>query len=640
MCRLSSAVLFPVCILSLLFGSASLQAQHYQTDITATGSKPFLLKSHLLYFQDDDKALRIEDLAQSVTSAPDQMWIKGDDYTTSPVRFTPTWIYFQLQNSSEQDQDITLFCRDGMVNHIDFYLVSDNGTLLDQGKAGALIPAEQRINEHAYPVFPITLQAGETVNVFFFVEGRANIFISQLSLSTPEDVEIRVQRHGFAMWYFFGCMTIFAIITLGLFYSTRHKSYLMFLGFITATLIIYFIRSNFYFTLLEPKNPVIQLYIEMLAIILMFTFAFYFANHFLGLKVRAPLIYKTNNLVSLILLIYFPAFCIIGYYNAVFMTVPLTLISMLLLLCNWIASVRFAVTGHKNGLYYAWSWSICIFFMLFAVLCEVGIIHSAITTNKIVQIGIGVLILLLFISLLLDFKRFVENEHSLRVSNTAKSAFLARVSHEMRTPLNGILGMAQLLKDTRLDEEQEKYNHFILHSGELLLDNINNILDYSKVEADKIVLDKNLVDIQSSCREIFELAKTQAEKKQLALSVNFAKPFPEEIEIDLFYFKQVLNNLISNALKFTEKGRIDISLDCDLKQQRLSVAVSDTGVGISNSEVIFEAFSQGDNSTTRKYGGTGLGLAICQRIIELMGGTIEAHNNSTGGATFSFSIPI
>jgi len=250
------------------------------------------------------------------------------------------------------------------------------------------------------------------------------------------------------------------------------------------------------------------------------------------------------------------------------------------------------------------------------------------------------------VGVITDITELKKAKEEALLASKVKSEFLAKMTHELRNPLNAIMGFTEVLNFTNLDTQQKEYINYIQEASKLLLEMVNDVLDFSKIEAGKMTLKEEVIEFKKLLENTVDIIKIMAEKKSLRFIKNFQPDLPAYIEVDQLRLKQVLLNLLSNAIKFTEKGEVELSVKFKESYNKedgfFTFSVRDTGIGIKEEDKnkLFKAFTQVDNTLTRKFGGTGLGLVISNFIIEKMGGNIQFESEYGKGSNFYFTIKL
>ena len=242
-------------------------------------------------------------------------------------------------------------------------------------------------------------------------------------------------------------------------------------------------------------------------------------------------------------------------------------------------------------------------------------------------------------------RKLVEAVREAQVATESKAEFLAKMSHEIRTPMHGVLGMAELLEKSALSDAQHSQVKIIVNSGTMLLTIINDILDFSKLEAGLVTLESIEFNLEHTIHDVMTLLATSVQFDQLELVLDYPANMARHFKGDPARIRQILNNLLGNAIKFTEQGIILVKVCCQQLENdfvQVYLTVQDSGIGIREDKIdgLFNSFTQADNSTTRKYGGTGLGLSICKQLVEVMGGTISVNSVLGEGSTFGIEVAL
>jgi signal transduction histidine kinase/CheY-like chemotaxis protein len=435
-----------------------------------------------------------------------------------------------------------------------------------------------------------------------------------------------------------GLFGFISILGLALTYATRRLD-VLFATLVSAGALTEILSSSgLGFAYLWPTIPDLNPLAARLGIGLALGATGLFCVSFLTIKQYSPRLAATTQLVSTVLIL--GMLTPLPSYSIHLTLVLLCLVPILVIAC--------AIQGYRQKVYGAGiillGFTAFIASVLSSIAAALGITNTHVNNSLLVDAGLVLMTLLIAYGVML---RIGEQAVSSAVSDEsvkAKSLFFATMSHEIRTPINGVLGMLRLLEKEQLNDTQRRYTGHARHSAELLRKIVDDILDFSKIEAGKMDIERNQFNVVSLLEETIETFAILEDNRQLEFILDASEVRTPDIVSDSAKLTQILNNLISNACKFTASGEVEVQVKVEKAQKnsKLTIKVRDTGIGIEPKKLqnLFQTFTQADQSTTRKYGGTGLGLAIVKQYCELLGGDITATSKPKVGTEFCFHIPI
>lgn len=643
--------------------------------ILSTEAQVQKLSPHLRYLEDTSGELAIANILQN----PEQfLWQRDDkDVPNFGYNTHPFWLHFSIANPSAVDVERFLAVSYSLLDNVDIYRVVGR-QVREQWQLGDTKPFSERVIYDRNFVVPLTLKAGTTSHIYLRVHTTSSLQLP-IALYEPGHFHKVEFQEAILQFLFYGGLAVMAIYNLFIFVSVRSLSYLFYVGYIAAVIVLYLAVQGYGFQLLWPDQPWINAKHITLLSPLSVGMGVIFAISFLQTRKysRRSHLYLVGLCVVLVISFTFSLF--LPYASMIKPTLVLSITSAISVLVVGILVWR---AGNVSARYYNLAWATLLVSIVMYDMNKLGILpRNAITENG-MQLGVLLEALLLSFALAdrinrerrekfeaqklalhnenlareeherylqtklkaeVDELRAKENTIRAQAESKAKSEFLAAMSHEIRTPMNGVIGMCEMLKQGQLDPQSQYYVNIIDSSGKALLTLINDILDYSKIEAGKMEIEQTDFDLAQLVKEVIAVFELMAQKKNLNLRSVIDRNTPTLLKGDPNRLRQILLNLLGNAFKFTERGSITLSVNVVATTENdicLKFDVKDTGIGISpeGQSKLFSDFAQADSSTSRVYGGTGLGLSISKKLVVLMGGEISVDSEQGVGSCFWFTV--
>lgn len=571
------------------------------------------------------------------------------------------WLHAEIANLSHTDEWVFAL-NFSQLDKVDFYIVQ-NGHVIDQSHQGKFQP-EQHFR---IPVFATSLPIGLEAELFVRIQSSSSALIAPVYVTSQSRQTIISQVDNLLWGFFYGGLLILALYNFVLFLGSRELSLIGYVTYIAAVLIWQIVwGGHLHFFFPDTLSPIFSPYTSLIFVIIGICSGI-FSLIFLETKDNAP---STHPVVIAFLWLQ----GVMGFVALIGIMPPtwehnLIYGIAMLSICSYIAAGFEAyLKKYKPARYFIFAWSILATGALIGMLSLIGAVPSNLFTTYCFQVAVFCEAGLFSIALMEKSRSRLENEvseatdelrHNMELieeqnarldiarkdaikASNVKSQFLANMSHEIRTPLNAILGFSKELTNLSLPSDKMEQVRIINAAADNLLTIVNDVLDFSKIEAGKLNVNNQPFSPNTLFEEMVTIMSKSAHMKGLEFVFELA-PLPEKLIGDLFRIRQVLNNLLSNALKFTSEGYIKLSVEGRALPHgihELEIKIEDTGIGISRKDrnKLFNAFSQLDDALNRSYQGTGLGLVICQELVKLMRGSLQLQSTPGQGSLFTVHI--
>ena len=563
---------------------------------------------------------------------------------------TRYWYRFEI-TSSNVSKNLVLDYNNPLTDRVDI-LVSDSQGVLKSVFSGNAVPFNQRKYKGLTHYLPFSVKPNTNYTIYIDTQTRYSHQL-KIKLWQADAFEQYQSNKQILLGILFGLICAITFYNLIILTIVKEKVYAFYVSATFTTAIFWAVHFGVWQKYITPSSIGFNLHTTNYILPITVIFSVLFAVEFLNLKEKSPKILKLIYLVVALTFVELLIFMILGFNNHIRISSIFCIICCLLVFAS---AVSLSLRKNQSAIIFIVAWCTFIIGATALALNKLGYIQSTDFVTLLAPVGSGIEALLLSIALavrinqlksrqieLLKERYQVEKESEIaQAKNLAKSKFLANMSHEIRTPMTGVLGMTELLYETGLSEKQERLVQSIKVSGNNLLHIINDVLDYSKIEAGEMSLEAIDFNLEQLIAEIFLAFSYELNKKDLTLVATFDESITKQFNGDPYRLRQILVNIIGNAIKFTHEGGIYLHVSIDFSTKIIQFSIADTGIGIKEDELrnIFRKFKQSDTGMSRLYGGTGLGLSISKKIAQFLGGELSVSSIEEQGSNFVLSLSL
>ncbi|MDO8273108.1 MAG: 7TM diverse intracellular signaling domain-containing protein [Gammaproteobacteria bacterium] len=562
------------------------------------------------------------------------------------------WASVTIDNAFASDQEWLAKLKFATIDRFELYYQLPDGTWVHKA-AGDTLPLANRDIDHHSIIFTVPIFAGQTQTLYFRVQSAGSVQLP-VSLMSLEEFQLQSKTEFFWAGVYYGLVLIIALYSFFIWVSTKDRSYLYYVLFLISGGLYSFAFQGFAYQYLWPDNPFWANRSILLLCGLASASGLMFIRYFIEVSKVNQALDKLLHWMALVSLAYSVLCIVLPYFVLSRFLVVMTLTNLVLI--TYVAW-KIMKRGSRSAAFFVGAWSFLMVSIFIEVVQRIGVNLPPLLGYHSLQFGISISVVLLSLGLgdrinsLIKEYSLVQNDmlkanqlkiEALQKADDVKEEFIANVSHELRTPLTGIIGLSEIILENKsgaLEESVRENLNLIKISGQRLANLVNDVIDFSAIKNGHLELNKRAVDLKSICILVNKMCRPLIGSKPIQL----AESYPDDPVIvlgDEDRLQQILFNLVSNAIKFTQRGWVAVSIEIIDIDAR--IMVKDTGIGISKDQQsrIFNRFYQIDSAASREEGGTGLGLAISQKLVELHGTEIILRSSPGEGSTFYFDLPL